>query len=194
MKSKIKIMVLTIMLITIQAAVYAASNKMVSDVRTSKPYHYINISGILDVKIEQGDEYGITVRGTQDEVYNTITWRRNDTLFIYQTNYVKRDTKTKVIIRVDDLVMLEAKGDIKVDCSGIINSDMLTVRASDGAKIKLDVRALKVESKATGCSHIDISGTSASAVEDIDGCGTIDSHLLDVIDDKKPTDLLCVEC
>jgi len=193
MKSKITMMVLALLLITITPAVFAG-NSQVTDVRVSQPYHYVNIIGTLDVKIEQGSDFGITVKGTQYQVYNTITWRRNDTLFVYQTNYYKSEIKTKVIIHVSDLVLLEAKGNVKVDCSGIINSDMLTVRAYDGAKIKLDVRALKVDSKATGCSHIDISGISASAIEDVDDCGTIDSHLLDVIDVKKTTDLLCIEC
>ena len=194
MKIKLKMMVLAFTLITMQLAVKATGKNPVTDVRTSKPYHYLLITGTLDIKIEQGNEFGITVKGNQDQVYNTITWRRNDTLFVYQTNNVKGEMRTKVIIRVDNLVLLEAKGDVKVDCSGYINSDMLTVRAYDGAKIKLDVRALKVESKATGSSHIDISGISVSSVEDVEDSATIDSQRLEVLDNKKPNELLCIEC
>jgi len=187
-------MVLTLVLITIQMAVFAAGKSTVTDERTSKPYHYLHITGTLDVKIEQGSEFGITVKGSsQDQVYNTVTWRRNDTLFVYQTNINKYEPRTKVIIRVDNLAVLEVSGDVKVDCVGI-NSDILTVKASDRAKVRLDIRALKVESKATGSSHIDISGISVTSVEDVDGKGTIDSHLLDVIVDKKPLDPLCIGC
>jgi hypothetical protein len=194
MKIKFKIMMLAFTLIVMQMAVNASAKTPVTDVRISKPYHYLHITGTLDVKLEQSAEFGITVKASQYQVYNTITWCRNDTLFVYQTNLNKSEARTKVFIRVDNLALLEAKGDVTVDCSGLINADMLTLKASDGARIKLDVRALKVESKATGCSHIDISGTSASAVEDVDGCGTIDSHLLDVMDKKANDNLLCVDC
>jgi len=68
------------------------------------------------------------------------------------------------------------------------------VKASDGAKIRLDVRALKVESKAIGCSHIDISGISASSEEYNDECSTIDSHGLEVMETKKPNNFLCIKC
>jgi len=194
MKSKIKTIVLALMLTTINLVANAAGSTYMMETRTSKPYHYLHIVGNLDVKIEQSAEPGVVVDGSKFQVYNTISILRDDTLFVYQTNVRKVDAKTNVLIRVDNLSLLEVKGDTKVDCSGLINSDMLMVRASDGAQIKIDVRALKVDSKATGCSHIDISGTSASAVEDVDGCGTIDSHLLDVMDKKTPDDILCVEC
>ena len=194
MKSKFKMIVHAFVLVTMSlVAVHAAGKTPMTEVRTSKSYHYLHIEGTLDVQIEQSEEPGVIVEGTRFQVNNTITMLRNDTLFVYQTNIARSNVRTNVLIRVDNLSLLEAKGDVTVDCSGLINTDLLMVKASDGARVRLDVRALKVESKATGCSHIHLTGICGSVVENVDGCGIIDSQFLDVIDQKNPV-LLCIEC
>jgi hypothetical protein len=54
----------------------------------------------------------------------------------------------------------------------------LTIRTYNGARIKLDVRALHVESKATGGSSIDLSGYVGSINECKDRCRIFDSNCL----------------
>lgn len=159
-------------------------NGMTTEMRTSKPYHFIHVKGEMNVKVLQQETPGVSVEGSGYQMMNTITILRNDTLFVYQTNIRKGEAKPFVTIGINDLSLLEVSGKTKVDCNGLINTDYLTIRAYDGAQIKVDVRALKVDSKVTGCSQIDLSGIAASNAQSIDGCGTINSGQLDVIDHK----------
>jgi hypothetical protein len=192
MKNKITIIIA--MLFASAMIVSAQSNEVYfSEMRTSKPYHFIHIKGEMNVKIVQDETPGVVVEGTQYHLGNTVTILRNDTLFVYQTNTRSTDGKTRLIIKANDVVLLEVIGKSKVDCSGLVNSDYITVRAKEGAQIKLDVRALKVDSKVTGCSFISISGNTVSMIESADECGFIDSHLLHVFDHRH-VEILCTGC
>ena len=194
MKNKFFLFIVMLVISTMNSIAQNSNDVFVTDTRISKPYHFIQIKGEMNVKIVQDEMPGVVVEGNNYQVGNTVTMLRNDTLFVYQTNTRIGDRRTRVIINADNLVLLDVTGKTRVDCSGLVNSDYLTVRAKDGAQIKLDVRAIKVESKVTGCSFIILSGSTVSNVEATDGCGNIDSHSLDVMDRKGTSKFMCSEC
>jgi hypothetical protein len=194
MKSKIIILIALPAAIAMNALAQSGSNTIIKEPRTSAPYHHVHIKGEMNVRLVQNEVAGVTVEGTSYQTGNTVTMLRNDTLYVYQTNIRKTDSKTYVAINVDALVSLEVSGKTKVNCSGLVNTDYLTIKANAGAQIKLDVRALKVDSRATGCGFIDLSGSTASKVESKDKCSIIDSHLLDVLDTRKAANHFCPGC
>jgi len=149
MKTKIILLAFASLLSSIH--IWAQSSPLISsETRTSKPYHFILIKGEMNVKIVQDREPGVKVEGTSYQLDNTITMLQNDTLFVFQTNTRKRDNKTRLVINVSDITLLAVSGKTKVDCSGLIHADYLTIRAKDGARIKLNVRAQKPEKEVTG--------------------------------------------
>lgn len=174
----------------------AASNadEVLTESRTSKPYSFIQITGEMDVKIVQDETPAVQLEGNKFQLENTIALLKNDTLFIFQNNTRRRDAHTQITLHVKELVGLEVTGKSNVDCSGMINTDYLTIRAMEGAIIKLDVRALKVNSKATGCSVISLSGNTFAYHAVTDGCGRIDTLRLDVMELRYPETKLCVKC
>lgn len=184
---KNKILALVALQVALAANLHSQSsyNAVTIEPRTSKPYHHLHIKGEMNVKLVQYETPGVTVEGTSYQTGNTITMLRNDTLFIYQTNIRRTDNKTIVTINVDNLVSLEVSGRTRVNCNSLVNTDYLTIRAGGGARIKLDVRALKIDSKALGGGYINLSGSTASAIESTDKHSVIDSRLLDVIDKRK---------
>lgn len=194
MKNKIILLIVMLAVSAMSVAAQSESNISLTETRVSMPFQYISIKGDMNVKLVQDETPAVTVEGTGYQLGNTITMLRNDTLFVYQTNIRKGDSKTHVIINVNNISLLEVSGKTRVDCSGLLNSDYLTIRANQGAQIKLDVRALKVQSEVTDCSFIALAGNAASNVESIDGCGSIDSHLLDVMERKRISGSLCYEC
>ena len=190
---KTRTTLLIALLLTTAIHGFAQSGETFSETRTSMAYHYIQVKGEMNVKVVQENLPGVTVEGSRFQLANTITMLRNDTLLVYQTNTRKGEAKPTVIISVENISLLEVSGKSKVDCSGLINADYLTIRAYDGAQIKLDVRAIKVDSKATGCSHIDLSGIVATNSQNIEGCGIIDTQLLEVMDHENAPSF-CTGC
>jgi hypothetical protein len=194
MKNKIIFLIAMLAATAMNTAAQSSQDVILSERRTSMPYHFISIKGEMNVKLVQDETAELRVDGTSYQLDNTITMLRNDTLFVYQTNIQKGEGKTRLSINVNDISLLEVSGKTKVDCSGLVNTDYLTIRAKDGAQIKLDVRALKVQSEVTGCGIISLTGNAASNVESIEGCGSIDSHLLDVMEHKNDSRYTCSGC
>ena len=189
---KTRILLLALALTTAMNAV-AKDNGIRTEARTSGSYHAIVIKGDLDIKIVQGNTPGIMVEGTDFQLLNTVTMLKDDTLYVYQTNVKRSMKRTFLTINIDNISLLEVKGNSNVDCTGLINADFLTLRALDGAQIKIDVRALKVDSKATGSSTINISGITAANSENVESGGVIDTQRLEVIDKHNPHEL-CYGC
>ncbi len=159
-----------------------AGAKIVSEVRTSDPYHAIIVEGDAEIVLIPSGKFGITVEGTHDQLINMTTLLKNDTLFIVQTNnkdYNKQ--RTRLLINVDELTGLHIKGNTLVTASGLINTDILTIHAEDGAVVNLDVRALKVNSKTLGCSSINISGSTEVAFVNAGRRGSITINDLNCI-------------
>jgi hypothetical protein len=181
MKKKL-ILLVALLTASIEVLPQIPGTSSVSEGRTSAPYHFIHISGNLFVDLVQAPDPGVTVTATPFNVANTITLLKNDTLFVYQLNTDSRSRYTRVQIAIDNLVALEVSGHTRVNGKGLVNADYLTLKATDGAVIRLDVRALKIQSRATGCSYIGLSGTVACSVEMQEDCSHIDSRQLDVMD------------
>jgi len=193
MKNKIFALFALSVMLSSNAHSQNSNTALILDSRTSKPYHHLHIKGEMNVKLVQNEVPGVSVEGTTYQTGNTVTMLRNDTLYVYQTNIRRSDNKTFVVINVDDLVSLDVSGKTRVNCTGLVNTDYLTIRAHGGAQIKLDVRALKVDSHATDGGYIEVSGSTVNNVESKDACSIIDSHQLDVIQ-KKTTHEYCQGC
>src|SRR5690349_9400373 len=99
MKSKIKLVVTALMLAVVHLVATAAGKSPNTEERTSKPYHYLNLEGAFDVRIEQSEVPGVIVEGNKFQISNTITILRNDTLFVYQTNVVRSEERTNIVIQ-----------------------------------------------------------------------------------------------
>lgn len=182
---KTKIILLMVMLSTsaLQMAANCCNSSLVSESRTSKPYHFINITGEMNVKIIQEKIPGVLVEGSNFQLDNTVTVLRNDTLFVFEANKRKNDGKVSLSINVENMTMLEVSGKSIVYCEGMINSDLISIKALNGARIKLDLHALNVKSNVSGCGFIDLSGMVGSISKQTDGCGSIDSNSLFIVDD-----------
>ncbi len=137
-----------------------AESAIISELRTSNPYHAIVMNGDAELILVPSDKFEITLEGTEAQILNMVTLLKNDTLFIIQTNNKdKKNQRTKVMVNIDDLVALHVKGKTDVSANGYINTNILTIRAEEGAVVNLDVRALKVKAKTLGCSYINITGS-----------------------------------
>ena len=179
MKSKITIFIAVLLTLAMNSVAESSDHVLVTDSRTSTPFHYINIQGEMNIKIVQEEKQVVTVEGSQFQVDNTVTILRGDTLFVFQANVHKNESKVLVTINIKNISLIEVTGKTNVVCEGLINTDYLTIRTHNGAKVKLDVRALQVDSKATGCSSIELSGFVGSVMKNTDTCAVIDTNNLD---------------
>ncbi|HRH67436.1 MAG TPA: DUF2807 domain-containing protein [Bacteroidia bacterium] len=160
-----------------------AKPSRLTETRTSKAYHAIVMEGNAKITLVQDDAPGLSLTGTKDQLLNMTTFLKNDTLYIIQTNnYDVKGERTEILINVDNLTLLDIKGNSVVEAYGYIDTDILSIKVDNGAVVNLDVRALKVKSAVLGCGSIQLSGTAGSFLSDCQGCGSIDLHALRILD------------
>ncbi|HNS11815.1 MAG TPA: DUF2807 domain-containing protein [Bacteroidia bacterium] len=122
-----------------------------SEVRSSDPYHNIAMVGDAELVLVPSDKFEISLEGSKDQIINMVTILKNDTLFIQQTNKKDRkNSRTRILVSVNGLKALHVKGNTDVTANGYINSDILTIKAEQGAVVNLDLKASKVKSKTLG--------------------------------------------
>lgn len=145
---------LTLLIVIGFAQSIFAEAELISETRSSNPYHAIVMQGNAELILMPSKNFEITLEGTKDQITNMVTLLKNDTLFVTQTNDKdKKNKRTKIIIHVDELLAIHVKGNTEVTANGYINTDKLTIRAEEGAVVNLDVRALNVKNKALGRSN-----------------------------------------
>lgn len=164
----------------------ASTTEVVTESRTSAPFHAIVVRGEAEIILVPEGSPGLLVEGTRTQLMDLTSFLKNDTLYILQTNpSPKKQARPRVTINIDNLTLLDVKGETTVVAYGNINSDILTIKVDEGADVNLDVRALKVKSSVLGCGTIHLSGTADIFLSDCVGCGMIDMHDLTVLDKKS---------
>ena len=159
------------------------SSEKITEKRSSQPYHSIIVLGNAQIKLVQDEMPGLSLSGTKDQLMNMSTYLRNDTLYIIKTNnYDVNGKRTKISVNVDNLTLLDVKGNTLVEADGYINTDILSIKVDKGAVVSLDVRALKVKSEILGCGSVRLSGTVGTFLSDCEGCGMIDLAEMRVLD------------
>jgi hypothetical protein len=156
MKTKFKLLAIVLSILSLQT--FARNNTPQTEKRTSAPYHYLNIQGDMNVTLVQNSTPELTITGTTTQLMNTVTLLRNDTLFITASS--SGNKKVSLKINIDNLTGLFVNGKTKIECDGYINSDIFSIKADGGSEIKIDVKTLKADSKATGSRYIDLSGST----------------------------------
>src|SRR5689334_6364844 len=98
-KMRTKLFISSALLLTLAGNLSVkASSDVITETRTSSPFHSIQVKGEFEIKLMQDQEPFLTVEGTEYQVGNTVTILRNDTLFITQPNRHKGDRKPVLTI------------------------------------------------------------------------------------------------
>ena len=164
------------------SAAFAGTRQPVTETLQSDPYHAIVIKGDLEVVLVPSETFEVAVQGTAYQVRNVSVYRNNDTLYITEVNKNgRRKSPARVEIRVKDLALLDVTGNTSVYASGHINTDILSIRANEGATVNLDVRALQVKTRVFGCSKIRLTGTTGDLTCSASECKLLDISGLDVV-------------
>lgn len=144
--------ILTIVLCLFTCVKFAsAGSAVLSEVRTSQPYHSITMQGDAELVLVPSSEFEITLEGTNDQLMNMVTLLKDGTLHIIQTNNKDRkNQRTRIFVGVKELTSLYVKGHTEVSANGLIDTERLKIRTEDGAAVNLDVRAHQPKSKTLG--------------------------------------------
>ncbi len=153
------------------------SNEMQTDVFNPGEFYGLISNANANIIIEQGNKHAIKIVGTHRQIEN-IHIRVVDGALLIDGN---EGSPVTIYLTAEDLSLIEVNGNSKVLVNGIVNSDILLLKADDNGSIKADIRALKVGLIVRGKGRLIVSGTCGDCFTRISEYGNIITNHLDAL-------------
>jgi phage shock protein PspC (stress-responsive transcriptional regulator) len=144
-----------------------------------RDFNSIDMSGLFDVQIEQGDAFAVEMKGTESEKRRYDIYRNNETLVIdynnHKENFWKRNIfendKVKIVITMPELKELKVQGAGEVRFNGFHEEEMeLKFMGAISGDGEIEVNNLTVD--LTGASKLDLQGQGGFLEASLTGaCG-----------------------
>tara|TARA_R110002049_G_scaffold45022_3_gene131626 strand:+ start:18715 stop:19437 length:723 start_codon:yes stop_codon:yes gene_type:complete len=138
----------------------------------------IKVSSGIDLYISQGDTK-ISVRADENLHDLIITEVNDGVLNIYVEKNIWRSKSKKVYVTLENLNLLKATSGSDVYSETIIRTKEISVSATSGADINIEVEAQNVETRATSGSDIKIFGTAINLAASATSGSSIDAFDLE---------------
>ena len=133
-----------------------------TETRNVKDFHAIKVSTGIDLYLKMGDVEEVKVVADDDIIDKLITEVENGTLKIYLKNnnsWKNWGNKTrKVYVRVKELDQLHASAGSDVRSDNTLTGETLSVKASSGSDVVLDIHYKNFSVDASSGSDAQISG------------------------------------
>lgn len=151
-------------------------NVIVKERKLQGDFSGIKVSTGIDVYISQGNTNEITVEADENLHEIIITEVNNGVLKIYSDKNIWRAKARKVHVTVENLSLLKATSGSDVYSETIIKTNEISISATSGADIKIEVDAESVSTSATSGSDIEITGFTINHAANATSGSSIDAY------------------
>jgi len=147
-------------------------------------YSKIYLEGSYKVFLIQDESCGITVKTTDEDVFDDIIVRNdgNELKVKMDREWYNYD-RINLYITFSDLEKLKIEGGANVKTNGYLDLDDIFVHVEGGAKIELDLKANEVKIVGEGGVLFELDGVAENLEVGISGAGHVDA------DDLKAKDV-----
>lgn len=148
-------------------SVSGSKNVITEKRNVSGSFDKVHVATLLDVEIEQGPNYTISVEADDNLHEYIVTEINGSTLKIYFDNVSIRNYKeAKVYVTLPEISELKASSSSEIEANGTIVSNDLTLKTSSTADISLSkVRAKSVTIEANSSSEIKVKEIYATTLQ-----------------------------
>lgn len=151
-------------------------NVVTENRKASDDFTKIKVSTGLDLYLTQGDTPKITVEADENLQDIIMTEVDNGVLKIYSEKNIWKAKSRKVYVTVTNLEELKATSGSDVYTKETLKVDDITISATSGADINIDLDANAVTSSATSGSDVNLRGESNSHVSSATSGASIDAY------------------
>jgi Putative auto-transporter adhesin, head GIN domain len=117
----------------------------------------INVGGVFDLQITQGDDFSVCVE-TDENIQENILTKVVDNVLLLNTKNLKKFTELNVYVTLPALERIEAHGSCDVYSKGMINVEQIEIGTSGASDLDMELNAKKVYVKTSGASDVNLSG------------------------------------
>lgn len=149
-----------------------------TEVHDVKAFSELELSGVLNVYIEQGDKESVTVETDENLHDFVIIENRGKTLIIdtQKRISIKRKSKMNVYVTVRDIDQLEISGVGHVETTETLRLKDLDLRIKSVGNVTLDLEADNLYARLSSVGNVSLSGKIGKADIDNTGVGKLDAY------------------
>lgn len=153
----------------------SGNGKVRDEKRDISNINTVKTSGSIDVEINSGDNYSLTVENDENLIPYIVTEVNNGVLDIhYKNGYSIMNDHAKVIVTVPTLDKIITSGSGDISTNGVIKSaNEIEMNTSGSGNIKAEIDAPSVKVSGSGSGDIELSGRTKDFNCRISGSGDI---------------------
>jgi hypothetical protein len=143
--------------------------------RSTGNFNAVKVSGSIDVEINSGDAYSVSVEDDDNILQYIVTDVHNGTLNVdYKDGYSINDDHAKVYVIAPSLDKLSVSGSGNITGQGMLkNSRQIEMNVSGSGNIKAQVDAPAVDISIGGSGNISLTGHTKDFTCSVGGSGDV---------------------
>lgn len=139
------------------------SGNIVTQTRELNHFSQVAVSNGIVVEIEQGEQWFVEVE-TDDNIQGEIkTYVENDKLHVESERGFHTEVTPRVRVKMPEISQLETSASGSIRSKGRLISPDLSLNASSGSQIQLEVEADRIVMDASSGSTLEVSGKALEA-------------------------------
>jgi len=151
---------------------------MVTEARQLSVFSGIELRGVADVYIKQGDVQSVQVEAEENLTESILTTINSDELLIDVDSENHPTRPVNVHITVKEICKLELTGSGSMTSLNSLECEALTMRLSGSGKIVVNTKAQQLKASLAGTGRIELKGSVEDADIRIIGSGNVDAQNL----------------
>jgi hypothetical protein len=155
-------------------------NEIIRETRDLPSFDQIEVGGAFEVTLTIGEPQKVEVEARQKAIGQIIT-EVKDSKLVISSNRTGGNTPLNIYITIPALSRLEVHGAAEVNSENIIKADMLSLKVSGAAEVKLDLEVNTLRSEVSGAAELELSGKAQQHSAIVSGAATLDAQDLETI-------------
>jgi hypothetical protein len=158
-------------------AQHVKGNKtVVTQARNVSAFTQLDISGVGDVTIKQGDREGVTITTDENLQSYIETVNEGSNLYVRTKEHASiSSTELKIEITVKDLTEMKVSGTGEIKTTSPLTLDSLTCKTSGTGNLALDFNCRKLNLKISGAGNVKLNGKGDEVDIHMSGAGNLDA-------------------
>ncbi|QTD39255.1 DUF2807 domain-containing protein [Polaribacter batillariae] len=151
-------------------------NVVTEERKVNENFSGIKVSTGIDLYITQGNTNEVTIEADENLHDIIITEVNDGILKIYSEKNIWRAKAKKAHVTIKNLNLLKATSGSHVYGKGVIETQEMSIAATSGAGINLEIETQSVETAATSGAKINIAGTTTNHASSATSGSSIDAY------------------
>ncbi len=151
----------------------ANAAETITENRDVKEFNAISISGAYKVILVQGDKEGVTITGEAEDVKETKTEVKSNTLRIYREPDHHKSNSIQVTVYFKMIGEIDCSGAVSLTTSQPLKVNALELNNSGSSTVEMNVNTTSLEIDISGSGALKISGNTQALDLDISGSGSL---------------------